>query len=58
MTAVRIERVVVRAVDARAAQRVAERLPESLHAALASHEPRNVRDVERLVARAARKARG
>jgi hypothetical protein len=57
MTAARIGRVVVHAADARSAQRVAERLPDALRAALATSEPRNERDVEQLVSRAARKAR-
>lgn len=54
----RVQRVIVHAgTDTHAAQRVAGRLPDALRSALAAGQAATARDVERLIAAAARQAR-
>ncbi len=54
----RVERVVLHAgSDARAAQRLVQRLPDVLSSRLAGQEITDRRDLERLLGRAAREAR-
>jgi hypothetical protein len=57
MTQVRVQRVVLRAADARSAERLAQNLPQALRRALDARDVHGPRDVERTLREAAREAR-
>jgi hypothetical protein len=57
VTQVRVQRVVLRATDARSAERLARNLPQALRGAFEPRDVHGPRDVERTLRDAAREAR-